>query len=215
LGVKAAETKGDKGCTINGVCTPIKGAGNGESAFLPQEVLDREVGYTPISIESSMCHCLGWQKLPEGSKVWLFVPNGPEGYEPGHGLQEASWSHPILQTYVDICVLGCLEHSKEFAIEFITSTVGWNAPWLNDRKVARRPWVHQPKYMVVDNLLKEAIPEQFKNRLLPTDYGASQLEMRFKKDEETKTSSTTNSLDGEPKRPQRLESFSTNHEASY
>tara|TARA_B110000208_G_C11648880_1_gene387274 strand:- start:205 stop:849 length:645 start_codon:yes stop_codon:yes gene_type:complete len=171
LGVKAA-SNGEKGSTINGVVTPIKGAGDGAIASLPQEVLDREVGYTPIACDSSMCEFLGWSKLPEHSIVWLFVPNSPTGGEPGHGLKDASYSHPILQTYVDICILGCLEHSREFAIEFIMTTVGWDRPWLNDRKVPRRPWVHQPEYRKVDNLLQEVIPELFKNRMLPTDFGA-------------------------------------------
>ena len=88
------------------------------------------------------------------------------------GLDAASHAYPILQTYVDICVLGCLEFSREFAVEFIQSTVGWDGPWLNDRPVPRRPWVHQPKYKVIDQLLKDTIPEQFKCRKIPEEFGA-------------------------------------------
>ena len=183
LGVRAAENKtegGSLGATLNGVCTPIKGAGGGDSASLPQEVLDREIGYTPVAVDSSQCECLGWARLPPNSKVWLFVPDGPKGTPPGHGLSPASLSNPILQTYVDICVLGCLEHSREFAIEFIASTKGWDGPWLDDRKIARRPWVHQPRYKEVDSLLREVIPDYFHARMLPTDYGAHCLSLSLR-----------------------------------
>ena len=176
LGVEAV-LDGQTGCTINGVVTPIKGAGNGSSATLPQAVLEREVGYSPVPIDASMCEFLSWAKLPQGSTIWLFVPNGPSDSPPGHGLCPASFHHPILQSYVDICILGCLEQSREFAIEFIKSTRGWDGPWLNDRKVPRRPWVHQPKYKVVDNLLMEVIPNEFSQRMLPSEFGAHALEV--------------------------------------
>jgi len=66
-----------------------------------------QVGYTPFAIPSELCEPLGWMTLPKDAKVWLFVPNSPvEGGEPGTGLSPASYTHPILQTYVDICILG-------------------------------------------------------------------------------------------------------------
>ena len=86
------------------------------------------------------------------SYVWMFVPDGPIG-KPRVNLKMASHTHPILQSYVDICILGCFEFSKEFAIEFIHTTVGWDSPWLNDREVPRRPWIHQPKCRLIDTLL--------------------------------------------------------------
>ena len=69
-------------------------------------------------------------------------------------------------------MLGCLEFSREFAIEFIQSTVGWDGPWLNDREVARRPWIHQPKWRAVDDLLMEVIPIEYEARMLSSEYGA-------------------------------------------
>ena len=171
-----------EGRPINGVCTPIKGAdtlssssssSSSSAPTLPQAVLDREVGYTPVAIPGELVVPLGWAELPAGSTVWLFVPNSPNpGEEPGLGLQLASATHPLLQTYVDICVLGCLEFSREFAIEFIQSTVGWDGPWLNDREVARRPWIHQPKWRAVDDLLMEVIPIEYEARMLSSEYGA-------------------------------------------
>ena len=173
LGLKKCET-GEIACTINGVCSPIiTNTGNdaGGEATLPKEILEREVGYTPVSIPSKFCKPLSYARLPENSRVWMFVPDGPVG-KPGVNLKMASHSHPILQTYVDICILGCLEFSKEFAIEFIHTTIGWDSPWLNDREVPRRPWIHQPQFRLIDDLLAEEIPEQFSKRMLPEEFGA-------------------------------------------
>jgi len=45
---------------------------------------------------------------------------------PGVGLRSASFRCPILQSYIDVCVLGCLEHSEAFAEEFLRTTRGWD-----------------------------------------------------------------------------------------
>ena len=52
------------------------------------------------------------------------------------GLVGSDFCFPILQSYIDICILGCLEYGEEAAKEFIQSTQGWQqAVWLNDRVV--------------------------------------------------------------------------------
>mgnify|MGYP007000463906 len=48
---------------------------------------------------------------------------------------------------------GCLKYGEDFAIEFLDTTFGWNQYWINDRLLPRRPWIHQPLYMKIDNLL--------------------------------------------------------------
>ncbi|MGF1685494.1 gamma-glutamylcyclotransferase [Photobacterium japonica] len=45
---------------------------------------------------------------------------------------------PIMQTYVDTVLAGCLSISEQFAKEFVETTQGWHYPFENDR--------HQPKY---------------------------------------------------------------------
>ncbi|MCG6507745.1 gamma-glutamylcyclotransferase, partial [Vibrio parahaemolyticus] len=45
---------------------------------------------------------------------------------------------PIVQTYVDTVLAGCLEVSEAFARHFVEHTVGWHHPLENDR--------HAPKY---------------------------------------------------------------------
>ena len=83
LGVAKAGA-GVPACAINGVCTPIH-TGGGGGGQLPQAVLDREVGYTPVCINAADCAALGWLSLPPAAKVWMFVPDGDEGTPPGVG----------------------------------------------------------------------------------------------------------------------------------
>jgi len=164
------------GWGINGVVAPVLDAAG-------MEALDaREIGYQRVAIPTEYTTPLGWPKLPDGSRVWMYVPYGkddegdakaPPELEPGTNLEMASFHHPILQTYVDLCILGCLEYSEEYAIEFIHSTVGWDGPWLNDRQIPRRPWTNQPGYATVDNLLKRIIPEHFAKRMLAEEFGAA------------------------------------------
>ena len=76
----------------------------------------------------------------------------------GLGLSPPSAKYPILQSYVDVCLSGCLEHGEEFAREFIETTFLWSPFWLNERELARRPWVHESHYVQIDKLLKTSVP---------------------------------------------------------
>lgn len=78
----------------------------------------------------------------------------------------------MLQSYIDVCLLGALEHGESFALEFLRTTVGWSRYWLNDRKLARRPWVHQPRYREIDELLARALGDEVLGlRRLSVEYG--------------------------------------------
>ena len=51
----------------------------------------------------------------------------------------ANEEHPVYQSYIDTCLLGCLETEVEgFVDAFIKSTDLWHHHWLNDR--------HDPRY---------------------------------------------------------------------
>ena len=102
-------------------------------------------------------------------------PTPPEGLDEategsGRGLQPPSAEYPILQTYVDVCLSGCLEHGDEFAREFIATTFLWAPWWLNERTLARRPWLHQKQYVKIDALLGEEVPEYFRHRKLESEF---------------------------------------------
>ena len=76
-----------------------------------------------------------------------------------------------------MCLLGCLEQSLESAKEFIVSTAGWDGPWLNDREIARRPWLKQGNYKNIDSILMDTIPIEFSRRMLPEEMGAKMAMM--------------------------------------
>jgi len=87
----------------------------------------RERGYTRIAIEH---HQLDSDiTLDEQDQVWIYVTE--------QATPPCSMS-PIVQTYVDTVLTGCLEVSEHFAQQFIEHTIGWHHPLENDRE--------KPKY---------------------------------------------------------------------
>jgi hypothetical protein len=84
--------------------------------------------------------------------------------------------HPIVQSYVDECVIGCLEiedafpRAKQlfFARRFLESTDAWQAPWVNDRLQPWRASKHTPRAWDVDELLRDVLgPDLFAQIKVP------------------------------------------------
>jgi hypothetical protein len=50
-------------------------------------------------------------------KVWVYIPET---------CHPPSREYPIVQSYVDICMRGCLSISSKFLYEFLSSTYGWH-----------------------------------------------------------------------------------------
>ncbi len=87
----------------------------------------RERGYHRIEVALDNIDCQ--TPLDEQDCVWVYVKDAPE---PPCSLA------PIMQTYVDTVLSGCLEVSEQFARQFVEQTIGWHFPRENDR--------HAPKY---------------------------------------------------------------------
>lgn len=180
---------GEKGCTINGV---IFAAPNDLASFDR-----RENGYQRVEVPPHLVEMLHWQRLPANARIYIYVPYAPEvvakygkdphgfplcsgltpppGLDPnteaaGLGLCPPSARFPILQSYIDVCLSGCLEHGVAFAREFISTTFLWSPYWLNERKLSRRPWLHQGNYVQIDNLLAAEVPKYFEQRRLVSEY---------------------------------------------
>jgi hypothetical protein len=156
--------RGEGGATINGVVYPVEG--DDMSKFD-----QREEGYTRAEVPMNLIESVGWQRLPERGRIWVYVPVKP-GSEPGSGLPEPDAAYPLLQSYIDTVVEGGLEYGEEFASEILETTDGWNRYWLNDRELARRPWVHDSKTGKVDALISKTAPAaaHFAERLFPEAY---------------------------------------------
>jgi lipopolysaccharide biosynthesis protein len=72
-----------------------------------------------------------------------------------------------------------MEYGDSFAKELISTTKDWGKYWLNDRVLARRPWVQEKEHGTIDNFLRD-LPA-FQNRLLPEDYAVSRYHESIKR----------------------------------
>ena len=153
LGLRPARA-GEAAMTINGVLYPAEG--DDLAAFDA-----REAGYRRIEIPRAELEAVSWQGLPPEGQIWAYMPK--EDNPPDENF-------PLLQSYIDVVVEGGFEYAPEFAREIVLTTAGWSPYWLNDRRLARRPWVFDRLYQQVDELLAAQAP-YFADRRFPETYG--------------------------------------------
>lgn len=160
---------GEAARTINGVIYPVEG--EDMSRFDA-----REEGYVRLEVPLNQIEAVGWQSPPSQGHVWVYAPR-KAGAEPGIDLPPPDADFPLLQSYIDVVVEGGLEYGEDFAREILDTTDGWNPYWLNDRELARRPWVHDAKAARVDALLGQTPNSAplLKVRAFPETYGARYL----------------------------------------
>ena len=154
------------GHTINGVLYAV-----GDSDMAKFDA--REKGYVRVEVALSEIEAVGWQRVPEKGNVWTYIPLAESGSGmPSQSVAEPNVMFPLLQSYIDVVVEGALEFGPDYARELIETTEGWSRYWLNDRELARRPWVHDPKSAMVDNLLTStpASAAQITSRTFPEMY---------------------------------------------
>lgn len=119
----------------------------------------RERAYCRAAVEPGAIAMLTGEPHPPVGRVWIYVDKRAKTAGP-------SERYPIVQSYVDIFLGGCLEleqrHTlKGFAKRCIASTVGWSRHWVNDRLHPRRAWAHEPNALRIDGLLADTVPEAF------------------------------------------------------
>ena len=120
----------------------------------------REASYCRKSVASSDISTL--EKGPfqiVGGQAWIYA-NRPQA------IATPSARFPIVQSYVDIFVSGCLEQEqrfelKGFAQQCLATTQDWSQHWVNDRVYPRQPFIFQPKSRQIDSLLSQELPEYF------------------------------------------------------
>lgn len=147
LGVKA-----DKNAQINAVVFHLPD---------PEEIKAfdiREAGYCRLLVEEENLEPLINKKLTK-AQYWIYVPQEKQ-------MALASEQFPIVQSYVDLFVSGCLELEKnynlnDFAKNCIATTSDWSTHWENDRLYPRRPWAYEPKALDIDKLLAAEVKETF------------------------------------------------------
>ncbi|WP_375750496.1 gamma-glutamylcyclotransferase family protein [Vibrio sp. HN007] len=82
----------------------------------------REAGYHRIKLKPEQIECV--EAFDSEKPIWIYVVN--EASAPCHNV-------PIVMSYVDTVLAGCLEISDAFAKHFVEHTQGWHHPLKNDR----------------------------------------------------------------------------------
>ena len=118
-------------------------------------------GYRRCRIEGSAIIMLdGRDQPPEGS-FWAYVNTIPEAQLRDNVPSE---QFPMVQSYVDICINGCLEVEGKyptaagFARTFVETTHCWSELWVNDRVYPRRPFIFRPTAGRIDAVLRATAP---------------------------------------------------------
>lgn len=103
-------------------------------------------------------------------RIWTYIPSAAYTHDPDE-------EHPILQSYIDVVIRGCLQWGgRKLADQFLNSTLGWNAYYLNDTLLSRRPWLHRQDYALIDDILQSAGSAiQFHERKHPEEFAARHL----------------------------------------
>jgi len=137
------------------------------AAYYPATVDDiqatdlREVNYCRKQIPISQLKPLVIPR-PKGT-FWMYVLNRKDARMP-------TLTYPIVQSYVDIFISGCMEIGEQyrirnFAAMCITTTSGWSSHWINDRIYPRRPFDTFPSARKVDNFLAQYFPDYLQHTL--------------------------------------------------
>jgi hypothetical protein len=123
-----------------------------------EKTKERETGYTATPLPADRIEMLdGAGSWDRGKDVYIFVSD--DAYI--SKTKAPTPAFPMVQSYVDICVNGCLEiealyrSTHGFVQEFIKTTTGWNAYWVNDRLYPRRPFIYVPNAGAIDQALQE------------------------------------------------------------
>lgn len=118
----------------------------------------RESGYCRVAVAAKQITPLSGQ-LSATAQIWLYASPADKAHAPSRRF-------PIVQSYVDVFLSGCLQVEQRyqldgFARECVQTTQGWSKHWVNDRIYPRRPFVYQPNAGRIDELLSEEVPKAF------------------------------------------------------
>ena len=136
---------------------------NGVIFQVSQQQLDafdqRETGYKRDRIDAKNITMLNGTKSAPGGDIWFYA-NKEKHY--------ASPEFPIVQSYVDICVNGCLEleatypmaKEAKFAETFLKTCSNWSKYWVNDRIYPRRAFIYAPNASKIDQLIQTVLGQE-------------------------------------------------------
>ena len=121
-----------------------------------EKTKERETGYTATAVPADKIEMLdGSGPWDQAKVVYIFISNPADISKTG----EPTAGVPMVQSYVDVCINGCLEVEAQyssahgFAQEFIRTATGWNAYYVNDRIYPRRPFIYVSNASQIDQEL--------------------------------------------------------------
>ena len=149
----------DNESTVNGVIYKVN-----EDEI--KKIDSREKGYSRKLINISNIQFLFDFKDDINMNIWVYLNE----FENLEELKKSSPNKdfPIVQSYVDICINGCLEieanfeKAKEvnFTQMFIQTTKYWSEFWANDRIYPRRAFIYRPNANTIDGYLKTYLEDK-------------------------------------------------------
>jgi hypothetical protein len=100
----------------------------------------REINYCRTEVDPATIKMLDGSTVPASSQIWIYTTKPSRVAAPDS-------RHPIVQSYVDIFITGCLqmqarvsEMDFDFVEQCVLTTDGWSKHWVNDRIYPRRPF---------------------------------------------------------------------------
>jgi hypothetical protein len=140
----------DPGAETNGVIYPV--------TLAERDATDlREADYKRTLVDASGITMFDGGPVPPDAEIWFYASKEKK---------YTNAEHPIVQSYVDICIDGCLEIeamyplAKEisFAERFVKTCTDWTTPWINDRIFPYRPFIYMPRAAQIDRTLRNCLP---------------------------------------------------------
>jgi hypothetical protein len=124
----------------------------------------RESGYKREKIPQANITMLDGSGAPPEGEIWFYASTNE---------RPASPQFPIVQSYVDICLNGCMQieatyplaKAKKYADMFIKTSLGWSEYWVNDRIYPRRPFIYEPNAYTIDQLLQDALGKELFSKI--------------------------------------------------
>lgn len=139
----------EEGAQCNGVIFSITALGL-------QSYDQRESGYKREKIDPGSITMLdGTSAAPDGD-IWYYASQKKRYSSP---------EIPIVQSYVDVCMNGCIEIEAtyplakqfKFAETFLKTCSDWSEWWVNDRLYPRRAFIYVPNASRIDQLIIDVL----------------------------------------------------------
>ncbi|MBE1299400.1 MAG: hypothetical protein GJ680_05770 [Alteromonadaceae bacterium] len=115
--------------SMNGVLVPID--------EISEDLRQREQHYRFVEVDKTAIK--SWHAA-QSDKLATWLSNATVWICEVEKWQAPSETFPVCQTYVDTCLVGCIEQTDlAFADQFIELTSGWHHHWVNDRQCPEYP----------------------------------------------------------------------------